>query len=322
MPIEPDARMRVWIVGSGGMLGSALTHELRDSELFQSRPVRWSSPTASVSDVVGELDRFRDAVSSGDRWAIAWAAGSGVMASSQAHLDQEAAVFEAFVRHLAQRPPSGRGGFFLASSASVYAGSAGAPFDEFSAPRPLNSYGRTKLRQEDLARSILDGRVPVAVGRISTLYGPGQQLRKPQGLISQMCVQSALSRPISIYVPMDTLRDYLYVADAAALIRGTLTQLIDGQAPSTRILASERATTVGELVRVVRQVSRTRVGVAQRISTSSALHIKDLRLTSRVPLPGRGEPLPLPIGVKRIVDDILRRHRTGQFAGALDSMVA
>jgi len=47
------------------------------------------------------------------------------------------------------------------------------------------------------------------VGRMSNLYGPGQNLKKVQGLISQMCLRVLTRQPLVLYVPLDTIRDYL-----------------------------------------------------------------------------------------------------------------
>ena len=54
------------------------------------------------------------------------------------------------------------------------------------------------------------------LGRLANVYGPGQTLGKPQGLLSQLCLADATGRPLPVFVSMDTIRDYLYAGDAAA----------------------------------------------------------------------------------------------------------
>src|SRR5207244_1238391 len=125
------------------------------------------------------------------------------------------AVVAGFAAALAARADHGRGALFLASSASVYARSAGPPFDENSAPAPGSDYARARLEQERIVAVALDGRLRHVVGRISTLYGTGQNVTKGQGLISAMCLQTIQRRPIRLFVPPDTLRDFLYADDAA-----------------------------------------------------------------------------------------------------------
>ena len=53
------------------------------------------------------------------------------------------------------------------------------------------------------------------IGRFSNLYGPGQNLGKLQGLISRLALSAVTRQPINIFVPLDTIRDYVYVDDAA-----------------------------------------------------------------------------------------------------------
>lgn len=89
----------------------------------------------------------------------------------------------------AVEPPAAQSGVvFLASSVGgLYAGSPAPLFDEQTVPRPLSPYGRSKQAMEGVAGDWVartGGRV--LVGRISNLYGPGQDLDKPQGLITQL----------------------------------------------------------------------------------------------------------------------------------------
>jgi len=60
------------------------------------------------------------------------------------------------------------------------------------------------------------------IGRIANLYGPGQNISKPQGIISQICRSYLLGYPLSIYVSLDTLRDYIFAPDCAALVADAL----------------------------------------------------------------------------------------------------
>ena len=60
--------------------------------------------------------------------------------------------------------------------------------------------------------------VRAVLGRLSNVYGPGQTLGKPQGLLSQLCLADATGRPLPVFVSMDTIRDYLYAGDAARMV--------------------------------------------------------------------------------------------------------
>jgi UDP-glucose 4-epimerase len=147
-----------WIVGQGGLLGSAIARRRGNRRLFHAGPIPWGAPD-SIDVLRAALDGFLADVSPGTAWTIVWAAGAGVIESSPADLEREATVVQDFLSILAERREAPDGCFFLTSSASVYAGSSCPPFDEGTEPVPLNAYGRAKRAQEQSAFRILDGRV-------------------------------------------------------------------------------------------------------------------------------------------------------------------
>ena len=174
-----------------------------------AEPIDWSAPGAGAVDLRRHAAEFLDAV--GDRpWSVAWCAGAGVTASSANALDLELAALRETLDALAPAPDHRDGAFFFSSSAGgVYAGVSSPPYDEYSSVRPLAAYGQAKLDGEALvtAWSRQTG-TPSLVGRIANVYGPGQNLDKAQGLISQICRSHLTGQPLSVYVSLDTLRDY------------------------------------------------------------------------------------------------------------------
>ena len=206
--------------------------------------------------------------------------------------------------------PKGRGAFFLSSSAGgVYAGSAHPPFTESTLPRPLSPYGETKLAQEEILRTTLEGCVPLVIGRFSNLAGPGQNLTKQQGLVSQLCRAAVMRQSLNVFVPMETLRDYLYVDDAAAMVRTLVENAVYDQ-PSTPVLrniSSQRPVSVCAVLRTVEQVAHRTVRIALGTSPSSKYHVRDLRLCTHFPDDFQGVAItPFPVTVKRIYDHVLR----------------
>jgi UDP-glucose 4-epimerase len=303
----------VWVVGAGGLLGSALVRAMGSTPRFVGTPVPWTDGHGAAAVLRADLERFAAAAGSGP-WAVVWAAGAGVVGTTQEVLDAETEVTRGFAAALAASRPPGPGALFLTSSAGMYAGSAHPPFDESTVPVPMNAYGAEKLRQEGLVAAALAGAVPLVAGRVSTLYGPGQNLDKAQGLITRLCLQAAMRRPIRVFVPMDTLRDYLFVDDAARPPLARVRQAVAAQpvAPRVRVLAAGQATTIAELVALVQRISRTRIGVAQGALPQSSQHVLDLRLRSRCPPPpGMAPPTLLTTGVRQVYDEIMGLTATG-----------
>nr|WP_277396069.1 NAD-dependent epimerase/dehydratase family protein [Mycobacterium gordonae] len=301
--------MHNWVVGRGGLLGSAMSKSLGPS--FAGLPVPWADHGAAVAVLESDLDRFIRGARERE-WAIIWAAGSGVIGSTAEKLAAETRVLSHFVTRLRESHPSGRGALFLSSSAGgIYAGSSHPPFSESTAPRPLSPYGETKLAQEEMVRAALEGRVPVVIGRFSNLVGPGQNLAKQQGLVSQLCRASVLRRSLNIFVPMETLRDYLYVDDAAAMVRTLVRRSISEQPqkPLVRNISSQRPVSVCTVVRTVQQVAHRSVRIALGTSPSSRYHVRDLRLCTNFPDDfGDVAITPFPVTVKRVYDDVLRQQ--------------
>ena len=279
-------RPLVWVVGSGGLVGRHVAAELRatGSEVLTTA-VPWPDEDASVRTLTGEVDRFATA-RRGRPWAVAWCAGAGVVATGAEALAAEVRVFERVTGALtASVQPGEDGVVFLASSAGgLYAGSAPAPFDELTPPRPLVAYGHAKLAMEDAVhRLAADTGVRAVLGRLANVYGPGQTLGKPQGLLSQLCLADATRRPLPVYVSMDTIRDYLYAADAARMVVRSMA-LARAEPPGTvvrKVLASGRPVTVGYLVSEARRVFHRPLRTIP-VAGAGAGQVLDLRLESRV----------------------------------------
>ncbi|OBG95560.1 hypothetical protein A9X05_06995 [Mycobacterium sp. E3298] len=305
--------MLTWIVGRGGLLGSAVSRAM--GRKFMELPVPWENHDAATGVLDSDLERFTRAAGRGD-WSVIWAAGSGVMGSTADKLAAETRIMAHLITRMRDLRPTGPGAFFLSSSAGgIYAGSTGPPFSESTTPRPLSPYGETKLAQEEILRMTLDGCVPLVIGRFSNLAGPGQNLVKQQGLISQLCRASVTRQPLNVFVPMETLRDYLYVDDAAAMVRILVENAVQEQPsmPVLRNVSSQRPVSVCTVLRTVQQVAHRTVRIALGTSPSSRYQVRDLRLCTQFPRDFRGMPItPFPVTVKRVYDDVVRQHVVGR----------
>ena len=101
--------MHAWVIGSGGLLGSAIVEHARPRALvFDARPIDWSDPVAAASTLTEDLRRFADATGDDD-WVILWAAGSSVVSSSPQDTQPELVIFGALVDAVADHRPAGRG---------------------------------------------------------------------------------------------------------------------------------------------------------------------------------------------------------------------
>jgi UDP-glucose 4-epimerase len=296
-----------WIVGRGGLLGSAVSRAMGPT--FIELPVPWENHDAAVGVLDSDLTRFIRAAR-GDDWSVIWAAGRAVVGSTADKCAAETRILSHLLTRLRDSRPAGRGAFFFSSSAGgLYAGSTAPPFSESTTPRPLSPYGEMKLAQEEILRRTLEDRVPLVIGRFSNLAGPGQNLLKQQGLVSQLCRAAVARQSLNVFVPMETLRDYLYVDDGAAMVRTLVENAVHNQPPTPvlRNISSQRPVTVCTVLRTVQQVAHRTVRIALGTSPSSQYHVRDLRICTHYPHEFQGVTItPFPVTVKRVYDDVLQ----------------
>jgi len=256
-------------------------------------------------------------------WQVAWCAGAGVVASDSMDLEREtralARLLKALTNELCGQGRSS-GSLFLASSAGgLYAGGKRPPFDEDSPVAPISPYGWAKLEQESLARQwSMETGTPLLIGRLSNLYGPGQKLSKAQGLITHMCQRIIARQPLVLYVPLDTIRHYLFAKDAGWLVADGIARLHleASQAAATptvvKVLASAQPTTVSTLLAQLRSITKRPVSVITAVSPNSGRQPRDLRMASRVwPDLDRRPMTSLSEGMRSVLAEILESSARG-----------
>jgi UDP-glucose 4-epimerase len=258
----------------------------------------------------------------GAGFEILWCAGVGVVGTSAADLAAETMSLRLLLDSLDAEPnlEGVPGCFFLASSAGgVYGGCQARPMTEETKPHPISDYGRAKLEQEAVVSAWSRKRpgIAVLIGRLANLYGPGQGLHKPQGLISHLSRCMILGVPAHIYVPLDTIRDYVFAEDAgkwvAAGLRRLATEAGGGRRNVVKIYASEREISIAGLIGVFRRIARRQLKVVVGIRSTRAQQPALLQLRSTVwpeePTVVRTQLLE---GVSRVYQDQLRLLQLGR----------
>lgn len=279
-----------WVLGGGGLLGKALIRGLRKegAELFVApERLRWSDAQALGGQLAGAMDAFAGRIGADDQWEIYWAAGVGTMSSPRQDMVAETEALGLFLQLLGaqQRLILAGGSIGFASSAgAIYAGSTDEYITEDSHVSPLAPYAHAKLRQEDLIRSFIAATSPVhaLIARITTLYGVGQDIHKPQGLLTHIARSILTQKPIQIYVPFDTIRDYINADDAALSIIDSLRRLGAGGGAVTKIIASEHPSTIAEIIATFKRVSRRTPRVITSASRKAALYARRVQFRSIV----------------------------------------
>ena len=287
-----------WILGRGGLLGGCMERTLAERGMILWTPSGDAFPWEQEEEHVARMVRnatksFAQAVreTHADTWVICWAASGGIVGSTDETLRKEARLFGAFLQmlsdDLARESPHGVL-FFSSSAGGVYGGCGREEISESTPPCPLSAYGRAKLEQEEILMTFSANHphLSVVIGRISNLYGERQNLRKAQGLIAHLSGRILRHMPIHIYVPLDTIRDYVHAGDCSRAIAALLGQILEKK-PWTpqrvlKIFASGRTTTVAEILGMFAHIAKTRPRFIHNPSAVTASQPRCLRFRSIV----------------------------------------
>ncbi|WP_150307188.1 NAD-dependent epimerase/dehydratase family protein [Planctomonas psychrotolerans] len=315
-----------WVIGAGGLLGSAVRRQLAVAGLprFDGPRIHWQGGTAST-DLGAGLQALVSAAGRGT-WQVFWCAGAAVTTSDVDSLDHEFRTLRYFLDRVGALPRDQRerGSIVFASSAgAVYGGSTAPPFTEDSSVSPLGHYGEAKLRAEDALQSLSAGAgIPIVLARIANLYGPGQNLAKQQGIVSKLCFSTVTRTPLPVFVSLDTLRDYLYVDDCARMLIRCGERIGHRDAAPRlhlKIVASGHAVSIAALLGQFRLLGGPQPLVVMGTSRESSLQSRDLRLRStRWTDIGPGSSTTLSEGIARTIADMrLVWLQQGRFAETL-----
>ena len=301
---------QAWVVGGGGLLGSALRRALAadpDVTLFQAPRLAWSDPAEAARQLDAAAEAFGRALAPQQRWQILWAAGTGSMGSAVPSMALETQHLQRLLASVAGQPTlaSRAGSVLLASSAgAIYAGCRDSVITERSAVAATTPYAMAKLEQERLAAQFAaeHAAVTLLVARFSTLYGPGQTASKPQGIISHIARCMVRNRPVQIFVPYDTIRDYLYIDDAARLALRALARAERcGAGVVTKIVAAQSPCTIAEIISIFKRLARRPPRIVTSASALSRLYTRRVVFRSVV-LPLADQPVTEPVlGIARVL---------------------
>ena len=307
----------VWVVGRG-LLGNRVASLMRTSETetvaYVPPPFSWSAPTTFAAECSASVARFGELVKRTGRYRVFWTAGRGVMSSTEEDIRKETENLRTFLRVFASDENVGRatGVFGYSSSAGgVYAGSLDEVITEASDVSPGSAYGRGKLEHEELVRTLASPSRGVLLARIASLYGPGQSRTKPQGLLTHIARCLLMRKPIHIYVPFDTVRDYLHVQDAAADFVGASTLVGSGEV-AVKIIASEQPATIAMIIGLFRRITRLQPLLATGTNALGAAYAHRIVFSSRVLTQARGlSRIGLPEGIAGTFEHERRAYAAG-----------
>lgn len=284
-----------WIIGRGGLLGSSFARAVDRQEgvaLFRPPVPRfsWSNSDLLNAELSKATEAFAAELRNGyASWEVYWAAGRCSMCSEQDELAGETRVLRDVLTLLNAHPilRALPGTFMFASSAGgIYAGTDDDVITENTPPAPLSSYSIEKLAQEAIVRDWAIDRknTSVLIARFSTLYGPDQSTTKRQGLLTHIARCILQKKPINIFVPLDTIRDYMHVNDATACCMNTLEHVRGSGRVLMKIIAAEEPATIARIIDIFTEVTGAPPHIVKSADPMGKLYPRHMRFRSTVAL--------------------------------------
>lgn len=302
-----ERRRTLWILGRGGFLGSTVSRKAPGFafDLFTHDAIPWDQSTMRAGRFHSISQEFAH-FSEGTDATIIWAAGSQGVLDSSVNASSELESFYDFVNAISSvHELHGSSITIVSSVGGVYGGSSNPPFSVKSEVRAINQYGRDKIAIEEYSREQLSQLFNVHISRLTNLYGPWAGPR--QGLINRMCTAAATREALHIYVPLNTVRDYIHVTDAAELLlfEAIEKNSLDRQY-SISLIGSGESSSVGQVIDTIAHVTHRKVPISIAEMPETQLQPRDLRVSPSWHMSQADfSPIRLATGVKNLFDIIV-----------------
>ncbi len=311
--------MKNLVFGHRGLVGSAIVKALKKSEVYKyDNVIRWVSPDAAELDIALLLEGFREFVGR-DKWAIYWAAGKGHMASTEGELLAEERLFSAMCASVGKWTNTDGAVVLISSAGAIWSAPSSGPISESTPPTGASPYAKSKLRQEAcLDQLCKQQQLTGFIVRLSSVFGLNQDLQKPQGLISRLCVGTILRQPIEIFVPLETTRNYVFIDDAARMIVKSLGDILGSPCSSgkatIRVICSRDNHSVASVCNSVEVVARRKLLTIVRLLSESSRYPVHFKLRSEHANEfDRFESTTLQAGVSAVYQGALEKYKSGNY---------
>lgn len=268
-PERDDASGPVVAVFGTGLVGFSVLESLQArSHLHVTElPLDWQNPAARSTQLQMIEDTIRQELQSGARLNVLWSAGqAGFMSGDH----ETAAELQSFVDVLTMT--EGLACSYPRTTLHLIS-SAGGLFEgqrhvtTSSQPLPRRPYGHMKLQQEE---RLLSSKSPLArrVYRVTSAYGYARP-RFRAGLVATLILNGVRRQVTHLTGRMDTLRDYVFIADVASYITDRLFDDQENDA-SVVFLARARPCSLLEVQRLVEEALGRKLHVSYAMGAENA----------------------------------------------------
>lgn len=306
------------VIGQGGLIGRSVRNELRKSfHVFDYlQGINWDLQECAKVNIKAVIQDFFRVVGDGS-WIIFWCAGKGTFNSSATQMSNELNLFSEFLNKVASQESRNGRVVFISSAGGVYGSNWNGLINGHTPVAPNSDYGMSKFLQEESLKSFsAQTHIKSVICRLSTVYGPGQDMHKSQGLITHLCLSSMLRRPANVFVALATSRNYLFNQDAGRLILEAGLQpnvCFESQEFSIHRIVAPQSHSIAEIMNTVELVYKRKILTANRIDYRSKNYAPRFDISCSLDFPSAGNRYTsLLVGVGEAKQDLMMQLQSGQ----------
>jgi UDP-glucose 4-epimerase len=300
---------RVAVVGADGFIGRHLARRLADlpgiepiliARRFRDLDLggRWRSARFVQADMSAPEASQACVGAAAVVDLVASESPQSMAGSSDAEIAAIAALHREFYDRLGRN--GARHVLVLSSGGTVYGRSDAPLIAEDHPTRPLGNYGRAKLLvEQELQAAAGAGGFGFTVLRPSNCYGPGQSVKRRQGLLAAVlrCYESG--QPLQVAGDGSNVRDYIFVDDLVDAIVSALDAPHGAGGPIN--IGSGRGTSILQLIDLFAAIVGRRLDVAFGPPNAFDVPRNVLDISKAARLLGWSPKIELECGIRRLL---------------------
>lgn len=270
-------KQNIGIIGGSGFIGKNLTYffiEEGYSVTVIGRNVysKFKNPSIIPIQVdVNNTEQLLKSVQSCE--VIIWLVSASVPStSSESLVDDFSVNINPLIKFLegTNELPKFKKFIYLSSGGTIYGDFLeNSPLDENSSKRPISAYGLSKIVAENYIKFLTNNsRIQSFILRPSNVYGPYQNLLKPQGIIGFAFKSIINNTSIDLYDEGRVTRDFIYVTDLARAVYSCVNSVYEESSTSIYNVGSQEGYTIREILDKIIIIAQKKIHTIPKSSRS------------------------------------------------------
>ncbi|WP_319227425.1 NAD-dependent epimerase/dehydratase family protein [Draconibacterium orientale] len=263
---------KVAIIGGNGFIGSNLSKYLLDKNMkvkvldkFINKDKISKTKNSNVKFIESDITNTAELINNiGDFENIIWLVHTSVPSNSMLDLTGDLlANLDPLVKFLMKikDTPNIERFIFLSSGGTIYGNpQSPTPINEDHPINPISNYGITKYTQEKYINLLLNqSQIQTFILRPSNVYGPYQNLNKPQGIVGHAFKAATNNHPINLFDNGQIIRDFIFVDDLSDAIFQCLNSSSYNASVESYNIGSEIGISIKEIINHIETVSEQNI---------------------------------------------------------------